>query len=148
MAARAQIAAQTSHQLPGKRLEALGDNSGPHADRDARRLDVVAAPDQVAFVPRVAHSRSLVSRVADDQHPRVCEPKCSISKMRVRGAEERDGAVDHGWQERMDRAQEPIRLLGGEQADQHPGGAHGAFASCCRAWLILPQHIEYWLLLW
>ena len=130
MAARAQIAAQTSHQLPGERLEALGDNGGPHAGRDARRLDVVAAPDQVAFVRRVAHGRSFVIRVADDQDLRVGEPKCRITKMRLRGAEQRDGAVDHGWQERMDRAQEPIRLLGGEEADQHPGGAHGAFASC------------------
>jgi len=108
MAARAQIAAQTSHQLPGERLEALGDNGGPRAGRDARRLGVVAAPDQVAFVRRVAYRRSFVTRVADDQHLRVGEPKYRITKMRLRGAEQRDGAVDHGcrseWTARRSRS--------------------------------------------
>ena len=54
-------------------------------------------------------AESFVVRLADDQHLRAGEPKCRITKMRLRGAEQRDGAVDHRWQERMDRAQEPIR---------------------------------------
>ena len=84
----------------------------------------------MAFVRPAADARTGLTGLDDDHDPGVGEVQCRRTKMRLRGAEQRDGAVDHGWQECVDRAQEPIRFLGGEEADQHPGGAHGAFASC------------------
>jgi hypothetical protein len=127
---RAQVAGQASHQLPGERLNALGDHGGPHPGRDARCLDVVATPHQMAFVRPVADARSGLTSLEDDHDPGVGEMQCRGTKMRLRGAEQRDGSIGDGWEERMHGAQEPIRLLGGEQADQRAGGAHGAFASC------------------